>query len=134
MTMTFPRLLLEHARQRPSEHAMREKEYGIWQTWSWQRAADEVRWMAGGLASLGFQAGHNMAIVGNNRPHLYLSFLAVQSLRGIPVPMYQDAVASEMAFVLQDADIHWQNLLAHDEPELIATRWHQAASAKHTPE
>ena len=116
MTMTFPRLLLEHARQRPSEHAMREKEYGIWQTWSWQRAADEVRWMAGGLASLGFQAGHNMAIVGNNRPHLYLSFLAVQSLRGIPVPMYQDAVASEMAFVLSDADIHF--VFAEDQEQV----------------
>ena len=116
MTMTFPRLLLEHARQRPSEHAMREKEYGIWQTWSWQRAADEVRWMAGGLASLGFQAGHNMAIVGNNRPHLYLTFLAVQSLRGIPVPMYQDAVATEMAFVLGDADIHF--VFAEDQEQV----------------
>ena len=116
MTMTFPRLLLEHASQRPQAHALREKEYGIWQTWSWQRAADEVRWMAGGLASLGFQAGHNMAIVGNNRPHLYLSFLAVQSLRGIPVPMYQDAVASEMAFVLSDADIHF--VFAEDQEQV----------------
>ncbi|MEE1653352.1 AMP-binding protein [Brachymonas sp. G13] len=116
MTMTFPRLLLEHASQRPQAHALREKEYGIWQTWSWQRAADEVRWMAGGLASLGFQAGHNMAIVGNNRPHLYLTFLAVQSLRGIPVPMYQDAVATEMAFVLGDADIHF--VFAEDQEQV----------------
>ena len=64
MNMTFPRLLLEHARQRPNEHALREKEYGIWQTWSWQRAADEVRWMACGLTSLGFKAGNNLAIAG----------------------------------------------------------------------
>ena len=116
MNMTFPRLLLEHARQRPNEHALREKEYGIWQTWSWQRAADEVRWMACGLASLGFKAGNNLAIAGNNRPHLYLTFLAVQSLRGIPVPMYQDAVASEMAFVLQDADIHF--VFAEDQEQV----------------
>jgi long-chain acyl-CoA synthetase len=114
--MTFPRLLLEHARQRPNEHALREKEYGIWQTWSWQRAADEVRWMACGLTSLGFKAGNNLAIAGNNRPHLYLTFLAVQSLRGIPVPMYQDAVASEMAFVLQDADIHF--VFAEDQEQV----------------
>ncbi|WP_213362495.1 AMP-dependent synthetase/ligase [Brachymonas denitrificans] len=116
MNMTFPRLLLEHASQRPNEHAMREKEYGIWQTWTWQRAADEVRWMACGLASLGFKAGNNLAIAGNNRPHLYLTFLAVQSLRGIPVPMYQDAVASEMAFVLQDADIHF--VFAEDQEQV----------------
>ena len=116
MNMTFPRLLLEHASQRPNDHAMREKEYGIWQTWTWQRAADEVRWMACGLASLGFKAGNNLAIAGNNRPHLYLTFLAVQSLRGIPVPMYQDAVASEMAFVLQDADIHF--VFAEDQEQV----------------
>ena len=116
METTFPRLLKQHASERPNDPALREKEYGIWQTWSWQRAADEVRWMAGGLASLGFQAGHNMAIVGNNRPHLYLSFLAVQSLRGIPVPMYQDAVASEMAFVLSDADIHF--VFAEDQEQV----------------
>ena len=107
METTFPRLLKQHASERPNDPALREKEYGIWQTWSWQRAQDEVRWMAAGLAALGFSAGHNLAIVGDNRPYLYLSFLAVQSLGGVPVPMYQDAVASEMAFVLQDAEVHF---------------------------
>ncbi len=107
METTFPRLLKQHASERPNDPALREKEYGIWQTWSWQRAQDEVRWMAAGLAALGFSAGQNLAIVGDNRPYLYLSFLAVQSLRGVPVPMYQDAVASEMAFVLQDAEVHF---------------------------
>ncbi len=116
MTMTFPRLLQEHARQRPNDHALREKEYGIWQTWTWQRAADEVRWMAGGLASLGFQPGDHLAIVGSNRPHLYLMFLSVQSLRGVPVPMYQDAVAAEMAFVLQDADVRF--VFAEDQEQV----------------
>lgn len=107
METTFPRLLKQHASERPNDPALREKEYGIWQTWSWRRAQDEVRWMAAGLAALGFSAGHNLAIVGDNRPYLYLSFLAVQSLGGVPVPMYQDAVASEMAFVLQDAEVHF---------------------------
>ncbi|MDO5626478.1 MAG: AMP-binding protein [Pseudomonadota bacterium] len=107
MASTFPRLLLQHASARPADPALREKEYGIWQTWSWQRAADEVRWMAMGLAALGFAPGHNLALVGDNRPHLYLMFLAVQSLRGVPVPMYQDAVAGEMAFVLRDAEVHF---------------------------
>ena len=107
MATTFPRLLHQHASARPNDPALREKEYGIWQTWTWQRALDEVRWMAGGLRALGFAAGQNLAIVGDNRPHLYLMFPAVQALRGVPVPMYQDAVAAEMAFVLQDAEVHF---------------------------
>ncbi|MDO5290725.1 MAG: AMP-binding protein [Pseudomonadota bacterium] len=107
MATTFPRLLLKHASERPDAPALREKEYGIWQTWSWRRAADEVRWMAMGLAALGFAPGQNLALVGDNRPHLYLMFLAVQSLRGVPVPMYQDAVAAEMAFVLRDAEVRF---------------------------
>ena len=107
METTFPRLLMRHAAERPAAPAVREKEYGIWQTWSWAKAADEVRWMAGGLASLGFRPGQNLAIVGDNRPHLYMAFVAAQGLRGVPVPMYQDAIATEMAFVLEDADIHF---------------------------
>lgn len=107
MATTFPRLLQQHAQTRPDAPALREKEYGIWQTWSWQRAWDEARWMAAGLAALGFAPGQNLAIVGDNRPHLYLMFVAVQCLRGVPVPMYQDAVAAEMAFVLQDAEVRF---------------------------
>ena len=76
---TFPRLLRQHASERPGDPALREKEYGIWQTWSWQRAEQEVRWMAAGLAQLGFQPGQNLAIVGDNRPYLYLMFLSVQA-------------------------------------------------------
>ena len=107
MQTTFPQLLMLHAQQRPGEPALREKEYGIWQTWTWARAAEEVRLMSGGLAALGFTAGQHLAIVGDNRPHLYLSFVAAQSLCGVPVPLYQDAIASEMAFVLQDAEINF---------------------------
>lgn len=107
MQTTFPRRLMQHAAQRPTAPALREKEYGIWQTWSWARAAEDVKLMSCGLAALGFQPGQNLAIIGDNRPHLYMAFVAAQSLRGVPVPMYQDAIASEMAFVLQDAEIQF---------------------------
>ena len=102
---TFPRLLMQHARQRPSRPAMREKEYGIWQTYTWAEVADKVRAIAGGLAALGFRRGDRLAVVGDNRPRLYWSVAACQCLGGIPVMMYQDAVAQEMAYVLQDAEI-----------------------------
>lgn len=105
MTTTFPHLLQKHAAERPDAPALREKEYGIWQTWSWQQVAREVRHFACGLAALGFTRGQNLALISDNRPHVYMGFVAVQSLGGVPIPLYQDAVAAEMVFVLQDADI-----------------------------
>jgi long-chain acyl-CoA synthetase len=107
MKTTFPHLLLQHAAQRPEAPALREKEYGIWQTWSWQAAATEMRHMACGLLALGFARGQNLALVSDNRPHVYMGFVAVQSIGGVPIPLYQDAVAGEMVFVIEDADIHF---------------------------
>ena len=102
---TFPRLLLQHARERGTHPACREKDLGIWQTWTWQQVADEVRALACGLAAHGFRRGMHLAIIGDNRPRLYWSMLAAQALGGIPVPMYQDAPAAEFVFVLMDAEI-----------------------------
>ena len=102
---TFPRLLMHHAKVRPGHPATREKYLGIWQTWNWSQVAEEVRALACGLAELGFKRGDNLAIIGDNRPRLYWSMYAAQCLGGVPVPMYQDAVAAEMIFVLQDAGI-----------------------------
>jgi long-chain acyl-CoA synthetase len=103
---TFPRLLMHHARVRGERPAMREKDLGIWQCWSWAQVAEETQALACGLAQLGFKRGDRLAIIGDNRPHLYGAMLSAQMLGGIPVPMYQDAVAAEMVFVLQDAGIH----------------------------
>ena len=102
---TFPRLLLEHARLRPNHPAYREKFLGIWQTESWSDAATKVRELACGLASKGFSRGMSLGIIGDNRPRLYQAMLAAHSLGGTPVPLYQDAVATEMTYVLQDAEI-----------------------------
>ena len=104
---TFPRLLMHHARQRPTRPAMREKEYGIWQTYTWAEVAERVRAIASGLAELGFKRGDRLAVVGDNRPRLYWSVAACQCLGGIPVMMYQDAVAQEMAYVMADAEIRF---------------------------
>nr|MBL8411039.1 AMP-binding protein [Dechloromonas sp.] len=104
---TFPRLLFQHAQVRPNAPAMREKYLGIWQTWTWSEVSERVRALACGLASLGFKRGDNLAIIGDNRPHLYMMMTAAQCLGGVPVPLYQDAVANEMLFVLQDAGIRF---------------------------
>lgn len=105
MTTTFPELLLKHAQARPEAPALREKEFGIWQTWKWSDVAREVRRMACGLAALGMKRGQNLAFISDNRPHVYMGFLAAQSLGAVPIPLYQDAVAQEMAFVMEDAEI-----------------------------
>ncbi len=102
---TFPRLLQLHAQRRPGATAIREKDLGIWQGWSWMQVLAEVRQIAAGLHQAGFTRGEHLAIIGENRPRLYFTMIAVQCLGGIPVPMYQDAVAAEMAFVFDNAEI-----------------------------
>jgi long-chain acyl-CoA synthetase len=104
---TFPALLLHHARLRGEWTAIREKDLGIWQSWSWSQVAEEVRALACGLAAQGFKRGMNLAIIGDNRPRLYWSFAAAQSLGGVPVPLYQDSVAQEMLYVLENAEIEY---------------------------
>src|SRR5712692_7442428 len=102
---TFPRLLLHHAQVRPHRPAIREKDMGIWQTWTWSQVAEEVRALACALAKLGFERHHNLAIIGDNRPRLYWAICAAQCLGGVPVPMYQDASAEELSHLLQHAEI-----------------------------
>ena len=102
---TFPRMLLQHAQTRPNKPAFREKDLGIWQTWDWAQVADEVRALACGLAAMGFKRGMGLAIIGDNRPRLYWSMAAAQCLGGVAVPLYQDAPAADMAYVLDDAEI-----------------------------
>jgi long-chain acyl-CoA synthetase len=103
--LTFPRLLQRHATERGDRPATREKDLGIWQTWTWAQVAAEVRALACGLAAQGFKRGMHLAIIGDNRPRLYWSMTAAQALGGVPVPMYQDAPAAEFVYVLNDAEI-----------------------------
>ncbi len=102
---TFAKLLCEHARLRPDRAAMRHKDFGIWRTWTWREVAENVRAYAAGLQALGLTRGAKIAIIGANRPALYWSILAAQWLGAVPVPVYADAVADEMAYVLNHAEV-----------------------------
>jgi long-chain acyl-CoA synthetase len=104
---TFPTLLLEHARVRGAQTCVREKDFGIWQSWTWSEVASHVRALACGLAAMGFKRGDHLAIIGDNRPQLYWAMSAAQALGGIAVPLYQDSVAQEMAYILDDADVRF---------------------------
>jgi long-chain acyl-CoA synthetase len=113
---TFPKLLLEHARVRPDRPANREKDYGIWQSWSWAEVAAEVEAFACGLAAMGVRRGDKLAIIGDNRPRLYWAIAAIQALGGVPVPIYQDSIAEEMAFVLDHAEVRFA--VAEDQEQI----------------
>lgn len=115
-TATFPRLLLAHAQTRGERAAFREKDLGIWQATSWRQVADEVRAFACGLAALGFKRGMSLAIIGNNCPRLYWAMSAAQALGGMPVPLYQDAPAADMAYVLTDANVDF--VMAEDQEQV----------------
>lgn len=107
MQTTFPRLLLKHAAERPGAAAMREKEYGIWQAHSWAGMAGLVEHIACGLHEAGLARGEHMAVIGANRPRLYATMLAAQSLGAIPIPLYQDAVGAECVFPITNADVRF---------------------------
>ena len=107
MQTTFPRLLIKHAAERPDAPAMREKEYGIWQAHSWSVLSELVKHIACGLHQAGLTRGEHMVVVGSNRPRLYATMLAAQSLGAIPVPLYQDAVGAECVFPINNADVRF---------------------------
>ncbi len=98
---SIPALMARNARTLAQRPAYREKEFGIWQSWTWSEAYQEARALAEGYLALGINRGDFVAIVGRNRPSLYWAMVAAQMCGAIPVPLYQDAVAEEMAYVLE---------------------------------
>ncbi|MGB1387416.1 MAG: AMP-binding protein, partial [Paracoccaceae bacterium] len=99
-SLSIPALLKRNATQFANKPAYREKEFGIWQSWTWSEVDKEIEALALGLLNLGVKKGDFIAIIGRNRPYLYWSMVAAQCVGAVPVPVYQDAVAEEMAYVL----------------------------------
>lgn len=129
MQLTFPRLMLHQAAKRPREIAMREKKYGIWQTTTWSELAQLVEAMACGLHRAGLLRNDHLVLLGSNRPRLYAAMLAAQSLGAIPVPLYQDAVAAEIVFPINNADVRF--CIVEDQEQVdklleVRDEFHQA--------
>jgi long-chain acyl-CoA synthetase len=103
--LTLPHYLLRNAQQHAGRPAIREKDRGIWQTYTWRQYHDHVRDIALGLASLGFARGDKLSVIGDNRPRLYWSQVAAMCLGGVSVPVYQDAIAKELVYVLTHAEV-----------------------------
>jgi long-chain acyl-CoA synthetase len=98
---TIPKLLARNAKKFADKPAYREKEFGIWQTWTWAEVNEEISALANGLLLLGVKAGDHIAVVGRNRPTLYWSLVAAEMVGAVPVPVYADAVGEEIAYVLE---------------------------------
>jgi len=128
---TFPKLLMHHARVRGDAPAIREKDLGIWQTWTWREFADEVRFLACGLAAAGLKRGDHLALIGANRPRIYSGIAAAQCLGAIPVPLYQDAVAAEMAFPLRNAEVGFAIVEDQEQVDKLLEILPQCPSLKH---
>ena len=101
---TFPKLVRDNAERLPRHVAIREKDLGIWQSYTWSEYLEQARLIALGLAALGFARGDKTAIVGDNRPALYWAMLATQALGGVPVPLYQDSIEKEMEYIVDHAE------------------------------
>ena len=101
---TLPKLLDHNARVRGAKMAIREKDFGIWQSWTWSQMADHVRALACGLKDMGLNEGDKVVVCGDNRPNLYSAMTAIQAAGGIPVPVYQDSVAEEMQYIYEHAE------------------------------
>ena len=115
-TTTLPRLLCRNVEAMAERPAIREKNRGIWQTYTWSQYDREVRDFASGLAALGFRHGDLLAVVGDNRPRLYWAQLAAQCLGGIAVPVYQDSIAAELVYVLDHAEV--SVIVAEDQEQV----------------
>lgn len=127
---TVPKLLLRNVERHGSLAAMREKAFGIWQTWTWSEVFEEVRALSIGLQKLGLKHGDTVAIIGDNRPRLYWTFCAAQSLGAIPVPLYQDSVADEMAYVLEHAEVSLAVVENQEQVDKLLSVSDQVASLK----
>ncbi|MBL6638696.1 MAG: AMP-binding protein [Planktomarina sp.] len=114
--VSIPALLARNAREFGDKAAYREKEFGIWQSWTWGETVEQVEALALGLLSLGAEKGDHVAIAGRNRPYLYWAMLAAQSIGAVPVPIYQDAVGDEIAYVLDHCNARF--IVAGDQEQV----------------
>jgi long-chain acyl-CoA synthetase len=114
--MTLPQYLLKQAQEHPRDVAIREKQKGIWQEWTWAQYLAEVRALALGLVAIGLEKGDKLAILSDNRPPVYWTMVAVQIAGGMPVPLYQDAISRELQYVIDHADA--TIVLAEDQEQV----------------
>ena len=114
---TFPKLLVRNAETFGDRKvAMREKEFGIWQEFSWKEYHDHVKYFSLGMVSLGLQAGDKVAIIGDNRPEWVWGEVAAQAAGAVPLGLYQDSTLKEVSYIIDHSDASF--VLAEDQEQV----------------
>ena len=120
---TMPKLLARNVKKFGNSPAFREKDLGIWQSWNWNQANEQIMFLAKGLIELGVREGDHVAVIGRNRPYLYWSLLAAQHIGAVPVPLYQDAVADEMEYILTHCNATFAIVGDQEQVDKIQDIW-----------
>ncbi|MEP3430528.1 MAG: AMP-binding protein [Roseibium sp.] len=128
---TFPKILMHNAKVFGNRTAFREKDLGIWQSWTWSEVQEEIRDLSIGFQSLGLKAGDKIAIVGANRPRLYWAMVAAQAIGAVPVPVYADSVAEEMVYVLGHAEITFAAVQDQEQVDKLLSMADELPTLKH---
>ena len=114
---TFPKLLERNAVLFGNgKVAMREKEFGIWQEFTWQEYRDHVKYFSLGMVSVGLSRGDKVAIIGDNRPEWVWAEIAAQAAGAVPLGLYQDSTLKEVAYVIDHSDATF--VVAEDQEQV----------------
>lgn len=113
---TFPKLLAHHASNHPNDVWLREKDLGIWISYTWGEVATRVRNITLGLAALGARRGDVVGVIGDNRPEWLMGEIATHALGGMSLGIYRDALADEVAYLVTYAGV--AVLFAEDEEQV----------------
>ncbi|RME88833.1 MAG: long-chain fatty acid--CoA ligase, partial [Anaerolineae bacterium] len=125
MAETLPQFLMEHAQKTPDKVALRERDYGIWQTITWREYLEHVKYFALGLVHLGLRPEETIAIVGDNRPEWVIAELAAQSVGAKSIGIYQDSVVKEMIYIFNHADVSFIVVEDQEQVDKILEMWPQ---------
>jgi long-chain acyl-CoA synthetase len=113
---TLPQYLKRNFELFPDQIAEREKDYGLWRTFTWKEVYEQVKYISLGLVSLGMQRGDKVSIIGNNEPELYWSIFAVNCAGGAVVCLYPDSIPSEVEYIIRDSDSVF--IIAEDQEQV----------------
>ena len=114
---TLPRLLRQSfERWGDRQVAIRDKDFGIWQEYTWKDSYEKVKWFSLGLISLGLKPEDKVAIIGDNEPEWYWAALAAQAAKGIVVAQFTDAIPEELKYLIDFADCKF--IIARDQEQV----------------
>jgi long-chain acyl-CoA synthetase len=114
---TFPKLLIERARKYGSRKiALREKDLGIWQSFTWEDYLEKVKYFSLGMISLGFQPGDKISVIGDNKPEWLIAELAAQAAGGFGTGIYQDSILKEVTYIINHSETKF--VIAEDQEQV----------------